>query len=267
MGSMAVFQVGGAEFPLTIHDANGQRWVTAAQVGEALGHSNIRKLISDLTNAGEIQEGKHFCNLTLHHDSDGRFAPTILLSCRGVIRVSMRAQTDRAVAFRDFSEEVLYQVMETGTYAGPSLKQFLTSRQYKEAAEITKIHVSLAKAMGTNLEMARALGVDRARMETGVDYGPLLIGCNAVPEKPLTATELGKMATPPVSARAMNQMLMAAGLQVKNDSDEWGPTEKGKAFCSLEPFKIRNSEHTGYRILWFKRVLDETKTSQEQASS
>lgn len=264
MNNLAVFQSNGQEFPLTIHDANGQRWVTAQDVGNALGASNIRELIRQLVERGEMVDDKHICQVSLQMPGDSQPRKMTVLSCRGVIRIAMRAQTERAIIFRDWAEDVLYEVMETGSYAGPSLKQFITARQYKEAMAITEVHVKMAKILGTCTQMARVIGVDRAKKETGVDFSPLLIGNNAVEEKPLTPTNLGKLMAPVLSGIAMNKKLNELGYQVRNESDEWIPTEKGKPFCSLEPFKSPNSEHSGYRVLWFPRVIKDMDFSKNE---
>jgi len=30
-----------------------------------------------------------------------------------------------------------------------------------------------------------------------------------------------------------------------------------KPFCTVNPYKAPNSSHTGYRVLWYRSVLDE----------
>ena len=173
MNKIALFQADGQEFQLRVHDVDGNRWVTAQDVGNALGHGNIHRLISDLKSSGEIQDGKHFSTVTVENPTGGR-PISLLLSCRGVLRIAMRAQTDRAKIFRDWAEDVLYEVMETGTYTGPSLKQFLTAKQYKEAAQIAEIHISLAKKLGCTPTRARIIGVERAKADTGIDFSAML---------------------------------------------------------------------------------------------
>lgn len=86
--STVVFQADDASYSMDIHDANGNRWVPSQQVGEALGNSNIRKLISDLKERGELKEGIHICNLTLQMPGDTQPRKYLVLSYRGIIRVA-----------------------------------------------------------------------------------------------------------------------------------------------------------------------------------
>lgn len=115
MSELIKFEVEDESYPLEIIDADGNRWVPSQQVGAALGNKNIRKLIRGLIEVNELIEKRHYCNLTLQ--KSGRGNPNILaLSHRGVIRVSMRSEGTRAKQFRDWAEDVLYEVMTTGRY-------------------------------------------------------------------------------------------------------------------------------------------------------
>ena len=71
----------------------------------------------------------------------------------------------------------------------------------------------------------------------------------------LNATQLGKLLNR--SAKSTNQMLAAAGLQFRNDRDEWELTEAGEAWAEAMPYS-RNG-HSGYQILWNPAVADELK--------
>lgn len=110
------FKTADYETDLTIFDREGNRWVPSAQVGEALGSTRIRALVSELTDSGELREGKHWCTLTVHLPGDTQPRKYLVLSYRGIIRVAMRSEGKRAKEFRDWAEEVLYEVMMTGRY-------------------------------------------------------------------------------------------------------------------------------------------------------
>jgi len=118
MGNVIKFHSQGKEYPLSILDADGQNWVYSQQVAEAMGIRNIRSLLQDLIGSREITEERHYRRVTLQNSSPGNPTRTIL-SYRGVIRVAMRSQGQRAKEFRDWAEEVLYQVMTTGSYLDP----------------------------------------------------------------------------------------------------------------------------------------------------
>lgn len=95
--------------------------------------------------------------------------------------------------------------------------------------------------------MARAIAADQVRKQTGIDPTPLLSG-NTVQEAPMTPTELGKLID--MSARKLNALLALQGFQEKHsESDDWVPTDKGRAYCTCNPFKSLHSQHTGYRTL------------------
>lgn len=109
------FESEGKVYPLNIHDADGNRWISSKEVGEALGAANPRKLVSRLVQTGELMEGKHFRSLKLQNSGPGN-PNTLVLSYRGIIRVAMRSEGKRAREFRDWAEDVLYEVMMTGCY-------------------------------------------------------------------------------------------------------------------------------------------------------
>ncbi len=205
MNQIAIFKTTDQEYPLSIHDVKGQRWVPAAQVGEALGCAGIRSLISDLEAAGEIAEGKHIRRVSLQMPGDTQPRRHTVLSLRGIIRVSMRSQAERAIAFRDWAEDVLADVMETGSYT-TAPKQLTEAQKMREANALTKAYIEAAKIFGHTEQMGRMLGAKRAQEVTGVDYSPFLLGFNDVPERPVTPTNLGKLLNPVVSARADRPM-------------------------------------------------------------
>lgn len=100
-----------------IIDSNGERWVSANQVGEALGYEDtraFRRLCQQMEDRGELRKGRHFMILPLK--TAGGAQETLVLSHRGVIRTAMRSDAPRAVVFRDWAEEVLFEVMTRGFY-------------------------------------------------------------------------------------------------------------------------------------------------------
>ena len=118
MGNVVRFEVAGKGYDLSVIDRDDQKWVTSQQLGEALGLKNIHKLIRELQENEELKEGKHYTNVTLVNPQAPGNPRRLLLSYRGVIRVAMRSQGSRARQFRDWAEEVLFEVMMTGSY-GP----------------------------------------------------------------------------------------------------------------------------------------------------
>ncbi len=119
MGDVVKFKAQQKEYPISIQDIDGEKWVTAQQFGEAIGVKGIRRLIRSLKEVGEIKEEKHCRTVSVHRQTDGKMSPQVVLSYRGVIRIAMRAQSQRARAFRDWAEDVLLDVMVTGQFGGP----------------------------------------------------------------------------------------------------------------------------------------------------
>jgi hypothetical protein len=107
--------------------------------------------------------------------------------------------------------------------------------------------------------MARTIAVDIVNKRVGVDFSRLLAG-NTVEEAPITSTELGREwgLTGKIGEK-MNAALRDQGYAEKNENGDWVPTEKGKPYATVNPFKSPHSEHTGYRTLWYRRILDVLK--------
>jgi prophage antirepressor-like protein len=120
------------EVEFEIIDKDGQRWVTAKQLAEALGcpYKTLLDLISEMTKRGELKEGVHFNRTPL--PTAGGVQKTMIISQRGAVRISMRSDAPRAAEFRDFAETVLVEVMTTGRYEDPRLPVRYEQRRRKE---------------------------------------------------------------------------------------------------------------------------------------
>lgn len=184
------FEAGDGKYPLHIMDLDGQRWVSAHQVGEALGNANIRDLAHQLKQQGELKEGKHIRRVTLHQPGDTQRRVYLILSWRGVIRVAMRSQGARARLFRDWAEEVLYEVMMKGYFASP---EFITRMRRESFDAAIKLVQRLSNArrdfpfiqkliryrqMGLTMkETAKLLDVTRYAVSS---YEKLLVNCGYI---------------------------------------------------------------------------------------
>ena len=135
--------------------------------------------------------------------------------------------------------------------------------KHRQAKVIANTWLSLAKLFGTDMPMARVIAADQVKQQTGVDFMPLLAG-NTVAEAPMTPTELGKPIN--LSPRKLNALLALQGFQEKHpETEDWIPTEKGKPYCTCNPFKSPHSHHTGYRTLWYRTILNVLNCDQHQA--
>lgn len=128
--------------------------------------------------------------------------------------------------------------------------------KYKQAKTIASCSMSIFKMFGADVPMARVLAAEKVKEEVGIDFSKVL-ACNSVEEAPMTSTELGKLRGLTGNAGAkMNVILSEQGYAVKNENGDWVPTEKGKPYCTCNPYKSPHSQHSGYRTLWYRRVLD-----------
>lgn len=148
MANVVKFEASGKEYALSIREHAGRRWLTAQQLGEALGNVNINKLIRDLAQRGELQEEKHWKNFSFLQPGDAQARVRTLLSYRGVIRVSMHSEGTRARQFRDWAEEVLYQVMKNGQYDEPQAMERWREMGFRQGLAV----VTLAGRMAMSLE-------------------------------------------------------------------------------------------------------------------
>jgi hypothetical protein len=80
------------------------------------------------------------------------------------------------------------------------------------------------------------------------DVMPQLPCCQNIPDDQqfLEPTELGKKFG--ISAIKMNKQLMAFGLQMKNDMNEWIPTDDGKDCCVKHAWQ--KGGKSGYNLKW-----------------
>ncbi len=131
--------------------------------------------------------------------------------------------------------------------------QRVLARDIKAAKEAIGLICEFGKMVGTEPQMINVLAADQVTKMTGIDVTPLLAN-NHVEENPMTPSELGKQLG--ISGRKMNIELESHGFQAKNDDGDWVPTEKGEQYCTVNPYKAPKSDHTGYRILWYKKVLE-----------
>jgi prophage antirepressor-like protein len=174
MGNVVKFEAHGKTYGLSVIDQDGQKWITSQQLGEAIGTKNIRSLIRDLREGGELKEGKHYRGITLQQPGDNQRRQTLMLSYRGVLRVAMRAQGSRSKPFRDWAEDVLLEVMLTGSYnAGSRISEERIENQigelrrevFSKLATISSIMVNFDMDFVSKAAYYRRMGL--SQYETG----------------------------------------------------------------------------------------------------
>jgi len=230
----------------TVVDGNGEPWWVAKDVCDVLGMTNpteaLRSLDDDEKNTLRISEGIHAGNPNVN-----------VINEPGLYTLIIRSNKPEAKKFKRWTtHEVLPAIRKTGSY---SMKNPISQRVglHEAAAIILEKWVNASRLLGTSLQMSRVVAVKKANEETTIDFSPLLTD-NSVPEKPMTPTDLAKIQG--ISAVKMNKLLEEGGLQTRI-GDAWVATEKGRAFSTLDPYQSKNSNHTGYRLLWDPSILKE----------
>jgi len=118
---------------------------------------------------------------------------------------------------------------------------------------------------GVNVGIAGAVTLDAIHVDTGLTMEPYrkMLPVAEGEVGSLNPTKLGRALG--ISARKVNKALEAAGLQRKNQRDEWELTEAGAKYGEMVPFS--NNGHAGYQPLWKPEVLDVLRTPADQALS
>lgn len=132
----------------------------------------------------------------------------------------------------------------------------LLQRQ-EQALRLTKYAIEAARAYGFEGNQA-ILSADKA-VKTMVGVSTLaLMGAELIKEDQhlnLTATEIGKELTPPLSAIATNKLLDALGFQEKLGA-AWSPTEKGKPFAIFLDTGKKHSDGTPItQLKWLSSII------------
>jgi len=176
-----LFTIGENEFPLEIIDKDNQRWVTRRQLGNSLGFSDLRELHSQLVKKEELKEGTHFTTITVMYPdgNTGRGNPArVIYSYRGIIRISMHCEGKHAKQFRDWAEDVLYEVMITGSYSSEE-KRFSETNNFNSLCLMAEDDAALERMLRTRRKALTEIGFDEItatfkavesiRKDTGID--------------------------------------------------------------------------------------------------
>lgn len=241
------FQFESSSIRVITHD-DGAWSVVAKDVAESLGYSWQPAVVKHVPD-----EWKGIIPI----NTPGGTQEMLTLTEQGLYFFLGRSDKPKALPFQKWVYgDVIPSIRKTGSYALPAAKPTATPDDLllknRRAKSTLSLYMTAAKWLGTDAPMARAIAVDAVKQQTGVDLQPLL-GGNAIEENPMTPTELGKPLN--WTGRAMNARLALAGLQDRNENGEWVPTDKGKPYCTVNPYKAPHSEHTGYRVLWYRTVL------------
>lgn len=242
-------------YPVQYH--NGEPEIDDLSIADRLEyaqHRDIRKLIKRMINNGQLTESH--VRATVARLPNGIKSTAYYLTEKGCLKVIVKSETKMADEITDEIIDVFIAARKDATRPRPVRSRYVDPliEREKQGVEVVRSRLRVAKLLGTDVPMARAIAVDAAKAEVGIDYTPMLAH-NSVQDAPLTPTELGRRLGIDKGRIGMqvNAELERLGLQAK-EGNEWRPTEKGRPYCTVNPYKSPNGDHSGYRVLWYPSV-------------
>lgn len=222
-------------------------WFVANDVAAALGYAVPKKAVIDHCKYAEIFKGTESVPLT------GSPRGISIIPESDVYRLIMRSNLPNAERFQDWvTEEVLPSIRKTGSYSmvpdsAPGMRPLRDIAAIYEAAGIHGNQLALAldklyKAE-SGMSALEVAGVSlKAPMQTNM----------------LTPTEIGAMLAPHMSAKAVNRVLEAQGLQYRLPNGKWEPTELADeyGFVLLDSNKRHSDGTPVTQLKWSTKVLD-----------
>ena len=113
------------ETEIDIYKSDGQKWVTTNQFSKALGYERPDLLLRLISRNSVEFIGKTTTVKLTGVEGERLVSREIsLINYHGVIRASMLAKTSKAREFRDWAENVLFEVMTYRAYVDPSVTQY-----------------------------------------------------------------------------------------------------------------------------------------------
>lgn len=235
----------------TLHDIDGEPMIEDMELAVRLEYSqprDIRKIIKRMIDAGNIKPTDYRATVARVNGGD---ANIYHLTEAAALLVTTRSETQKAA---EITRQVIDVFIE---YRKGTLSKTATVPRASAPSPVTASKNMLAdflevsEMLGMDAPMARAVSVEEVRELGGMDFSRFLIG-NKVDEEPLTPSALGKMVK--MSGQKVNRLLSEAGFQFKEGGD-WKLLDAGRDYGTVVPFKSRSSDHSGYQIKWYPKVL------------
>jgi len=228
-----------------VFDANGEPLFVGKDVAAVLGYRNHNDAMNDHCRG----VAKRYPIL----DSLGRTQEARVLTEADVLRLIVNSKLPAAEAFeRWVFEEVLPTIRKTGSYSAP--KPSSSSSMEASAATLWMLSEQIAKVPGVKPGIAAAAALSAIQANTGLDMSEFrkILPAATHPICSMNATKVG--AALGKTAAATNALLCKAGLQQRNDRNEWELTKEGEKWAEALPYTNRG--HSGYQILWNPSVVD-----------
>lgn len=239
-----------------ITDESGETWFVGRDVCETLGYV-------DATNAMK----QHCKGVVKRHplETAGGMQDLRVLSEPDVLRLIIGSRLPAAERFeRWVFEEVLPSIRKTGSYSTKQApRQDAQPRVMRNIGAEFKGALLIAKLAGLSGNQAILSANAGIRKMYGHDPLAMIESTHLVApvqERHYTPTDLGR-AHFDESAIAFNKRLAAAGLQVRDESDEWLPTKDGRPHAIILDTGKRHGDGTPVQQLrWLSSVVDVLKT-------
>jgi len=147
---------------LTLIHKDGERWLTAEQIGKALGYSSARKNVLRVyeRNKNEFERDIDIGVVKLTTPSGVQNA--LVFSLTGCMLLAMFARTPRAVAFRRWAKHQLAQaaaepraIAEEALRQRPLWRRILRMRQYRDHKGLPLANAEIARLLGLHVSTLR----------------------------------------------------------------------------------------------------------------
>jgi prophage antirepressor-like protein len=245
-------------------DEQGNPWFSASDVCAVLAYGNPRQAIGSHVDSEDVQKRD---TLTA-----GGVQAINYINESGLYALIFGSTKPEAKRFKHWvTAEVLPSLRKNGSYAVPAATPAPTPvalTTEDKALSCLKSWLAAAELLSVPKSLAIVEAVKATDNTYHVDYTPLLqhspemdnITSNEVMLEP---TELGKHFgyTGKIGAK-MNLKLEELGLQVRNDSGEWEPTQKAEAICMRHLWKLGTK--SGYNTKWNKVAVAQLIKQNEQ---
>ena len=256
---------------ISIENKNGQLVVDSRLVADNLGieHRSFFRTIKNyedqlMENFGAVRfeiaprqdenaggDQPKFCYLT---EDQASFLMTLSRNTQQVVQAKLNLVKAFSEAKRLLQEE------QQKPYLSGALAETVMN-----VIDVAFKDVGINKALIAGCKLNAASKILPPEANAALDEGrKLLASTTTIPDRLLTATELGKEIG--LSARKVNKLLIEKGLQIKNpdkkskSSPTYLPTERGSEFCDFTIATGKSGDNTSFQQLkWYPltlRVID-----------
>ncbi|WP_173407656.1 BRO-N domain-containing protein [Xylella fastidiosa] len=235
----------------TVVDDHGEVWFVGKDIADVLGYADHRKALDAHCKGGAKR---------LPLPTAGGIQEVRIISEPDMLRLIVSSKLPAAERFeRWVFEEVLPTLRKTGTYSTPGALPTLPGPTQDRIAALLLIGQYISTVPGVKPGIAAAATLACIKSNTNLTTEEIRRALPALrdPLCLLNATQLGKQLH--CSAKEANQLLASAGLQFRNERDDWELTEAGRVWGEAIPYS-RNG-HSSYQILWNPTVVDSLKVA------